>query len=117
MELNKDNIKKIIFIIAMAFLMFWAVINYEKVVVFMGYLMWLLNPLIIGIAIAFILNVCVRGIENRLFGPLDSRFGRVWGRLRRPAQHTAFDRDRYGNYCYTDNYDRAGGEKCGQNAH
>lgn len=84
MELNKDNIKKIIFIIAMAFLMFWAVINYEKVVVFMGYLMWLLNPLIIGIAIAFILNVCVRGIENRLFGPLDSRLGRVWGRLRRP---------------------------------
>ncbi len=64
MELNKDNIKKIILILAAAFLMLWAVINYQKVFTFLNYLLILLNPLIIGAAIAFILNVCVRSIEK-----------------------------------------------------
>ncbi len=83
MELNKDNIKKIILILAAAFLMLWAVINYQKVFTFLNYLLILLNPLIIGAAIAFILNVCVRSIENRLFRPLDKHLGRIWARVRR----------------------------------
>ncbi len=84
MELNKENVKKIIMILAAAFLMLWAVINYQKVFTFAKYLLILLNPLIIGIAIAFILNVCVRSIESRLFRPLDAHLGRIWNKARRP---------------------------------
>jgi len=84
MELNKENVKKIIMILAAAFLMLWAVINYQKVFTFAKYLLILLNPLIIGIAIAFILNVCVRSIESRLFRLLDAHLGRIWNKARRP---------------------------------
>ena len=84
MELNKNNTKKIIFIIAMTLLMLWAVINSETVFEFAQYLLWLINPLIVGVAVAFILNVCVRSIEKRLFKWLDRQHGKIWTKIRRP---------------------------------
>ncbi len=84
MELNKNNTKKIIFIIAMTLLMLWAVINSETVFEFAQYLLWLINPLIVGVAVAFILNVCVRSIEKRLFKWLDRQHGKIWPKIRRP---------------------------------
>lgn len=84
MDLNKNNIKKIIFIIAIGLLMLWTVINYKSVLSFANYILWLINPLIVGLAIAFILNVCVRRIEKRFFVIPDQKCGRIWKCVRRP---------------------------------
>ena len=40
-------------------------------------------PLIIGFCAAFILNVLLKVIEERLFAPLNRKNFRLWSRLRR----------------------------------
>lgn len=52
---------------------------------FLGLLFGLLSPLLLGLCIAFVLNVPMHAIETRLFAPLTRRFtGGVWKRVRRP---------------------------------
>ena len=38
-----------------------------------------------GLCLAFIINVPLRSVENRLFAPLNRRCGRIWKKLRRPC--------------------------------
>lgn len=67
MELNKKNIIKILGIITFTVLLFVSVQNIEKVFSFLGVIVAILAPFIIGSAIAFILNVPMRFIEKKLF--------------------------------------------------
>ncbi len=43
------------------------------------------SPVIIGLCIAFILNLPLRFFENRLFGKLTRKGGKVWTKLKRPV--------------------------------
>ncbi|MFS0782668.1 AI-2E family transporter [Bacillus sp. 1P06AnD] len=84
MELNRSNIKKILFIIFIAILLFLGIQNIGYVFKYIFVLLHLISPLIIGVAIAFILNVLLRLIEEKLFGFLNKKNYRFWNRIRRP---------------------------------
>ena len=67
MELNKQNIKKILGIIAAAIIMYVGLQNSSSVINLFYSFFSLLAPFIVGICIAFVLNVPMRFIERHLF--------------------------------------------------
>ena len=84
MNLNNDNIKKIRGLIFFTALIFVALWNYKMVFQAVRFVGNVLLPFAIGGALAFILNVPMRFIENRLFE--QTKFGKSkWGeKLARP---------------------------------
>ena len=85
MELNRKNMKKILLIIAFAILLFLGLQNLSKVMGVAGRVFSLLTPFLFGGCAAFIMNVPLKLIENKLFAPLNSRKGKVWEKCRRPV--------------------------------
>ena len=59
-ELNNKNVKKILLIITYAAVLIFALFNIK----FLGYIINLLKPFIIGFAIAFILNIPLSKFES-----------------------------------------------------
>ena len=66
MDLSKANIKKILGIITFAIVLYAIMSNLPKVLSVIGYVVSLLTPFIVGLCIAFILNVIMRLIEDFL---------------------------------------------------
>lgn len=67
MELDRTNIRKIYKIIAFAVLLFLAVQNLPVIFTAIAWVLDIIMPLILGGAIAFIMNVPLTAIEKRLF--------------------------------------------------
>ena len=67
MDLDKKNTRKIIFIVAVSVILYWALQNIGIFWTALSALMNILSPFILGIGIAFILNVIVNLIENKWF--------------------------------------------------
>lgn len=84
MNLDKDNIKRIRGLIFFTALIFVALWNYKMIFQAVKFIGGVLLPFAIGGAIAFILNVPMRFVENRLFE--QTKFGKTkWGKkLARP---------------------------------
>ena len=70
MELNRENMKKIMVLIAFGVLLLMAIVHYEILLAIGGWVLSILKPVIIGLCVAFVLNVILRVFENRLFAPL-----------------------------------------------
>lgn len=66
MELNKDNMKKIKSLIVFTTIVVVLGIHYQKVLLLIGNGISMISPFLLGCAIAFILNVPMRAIENHL---------------------------------------------------
>lgn len=66
MELNRINIKKIIFIIAVAAVIFTAAENFEKTAELFGTAYGVISPLVLGFCIAFVLNTFMVIIEEKI---------------------------------------------------
>lgn len=49
-----------------------------------GWLLGLIWPFLLGAGLAFIVNVLLRVIEEKLFAPLNKRGGKAWAKFRRP---------------------------------
>ena len=84
MELNKGNIKKIIAIVFLAILFSWALNNFSVVAEAFHWLVAIITPFVIGIALAFLINVLMRSLEklwNKIF---HKRRGNLKDKLRRP---------------------------------
>lgn len=64
MELNHDNMKKIRSLILFLVAAVVVGVNYQKVLVFLGDCISMVSPFLLGGAIAFVLNVPMRAIEN-----------------------------------------------------
>ena len=84
MELSRKTIKRIIFIIFICSVIFLLLQNLNIVFDFLKWCFQIISPFLLGICIAFILNVLMRFIEEKLCAPLNRRYGRVWNKLRRP---------------------------------
>lgn len=67
MELNRNNIKKIVGIVAFAIVLYVGLQNIGYVFGFIGMIFSLLSPLFTGFLIAFLLNIPMTRIENALF--------------------------------------------------
>lgn len=67
MELNNSNMKNIIKLILITVLIIFCVFRFDKVLSIFGWITTLVMPFIIGFAVAFILNVPMKGFEKLLF--------------------------------------------------
>ena len=67
MNLNKKNIKQIMGLIIFAGLVLWMVFNYTIFASLIKFIINLIMPIIVGIAISFILNVPMKQIEKNIF--------------------------------------------------
>lgn len=65
MKLDKENTRKIIFIVVIAVLLYWGLQNLAIIWNAISTLIHILKPFILGACIAFVLNVIVNLIENK----------------------------------------------------
>ena len=64
MELNRKNVKKIIFIIAVSVLMFWGITHISVIYSVIKWAIDILSPFIFGLCLAFVLNLILRPLEK-----------------------------------------------------
>lgn len=67
MKLNKENMKKIMLLIAFSALMYFIVNNYKLFLDLVEFVLKAILPLILGVGISFIINVPMKQIENNIF--------------------------------------------------
>lgn len=67
MNLTKKNMKQIMALIVFFAVMIWVVFNYTLFIDFLSFGIKLLLPLIVGITIAFVINVPMKQIEKKIF--------------------------------------------------
>ena len=85
MQLDKENIKKIRWLIAFAILLYLGVQNLHIVISTVRVLLGFLFPFIIGFGIAFILNIPMKFIEHHLFGRVLKQEKKTAQKLARPV--------------------------------
>ncbi len=83
MELNKKNVKTLILIIAAAILIFLGFQNMNIVFDFLGWILSIFTPLLIGLAFAFVFNVPLKFFERKIFTRKDGTHR--GGKARRPV--------------------------------
>jgi predicted PurR-regulated permease PerM len=66
MEIQKEDFKKILIIITYSIILFGVIMNFQKSLDVMSWLFKLILPFIVGFSLAFLINVIMVPIENRL---------------------------------------------------
>ena len=66
MELNGKNLRKIFLVAAGCIVLYWLLHETERMLGILGSITTMLSPFIVGAALAFVLNVPMRAIENLL---------------------------------------------------
>lgn len=82
--MDNSYYKKYILIATYTVLLYLLFTNLSLVLDFVVDMLDLLNPVIIGIAIAFLLNIILKFFEERLFVRLNKYNNAVWNKLKRP---------------------------------
>lgn len=84
-KLVKKLTRKILYIITFTVLLIFALFNLDRVWGIIQFIFALITPLLLGIGVAFVLNVLVKLFEERIFKPLDKYQNRIWAKLKRPV--------------------------------
>ena len=86
MELNKENIKKILGIITFTLILYFILKNIPVICGALGKLMNVMSPFWIGIAIAFVLNIPMAFFEKKLFKDKKTKSGKIKkSKIKRPV--------------------------------
>lgn len=78
--------KDIILIITYIALIIFSLVNFEKIISFLGKVINIFSPFFLGIFLAVILNVLVNFIEKKIFGKIKD--GKTWKKIKRPLSIT-----------------------------
>ena len=78
--------KDIILIITYIALIIFSLVNFEKIIGFLGKVINIFSPFFLGIFLAVILNVLVNFIEKKVFGKIKK--GKTWKKIKRPLSIT-----------------------------
>lgn len=81
----KPSMKKILFLITFTAALVYLLFNLEKVRDAVIWCFGLIGPFLVGVAVAFVLNVFVKLFEEKIFGALTRRGGAVWIKIKRPV--------------------------------
>lgn len=85
MQLDKKNTRKIILIVAIGVILYWALQNLGIIWITIYGLINIISPFILGIGIAFILNVIVNIVEKKWFkNKKNKRNNKLLRRIKRP---------------------------------
>lgn len=79
--MKRDIKKNIILIITYIALIIFVLVNFEKILSILGYIINIFSPFIFGAIVAFVLNVLVNFIERKLFGKVKKK---AWLKIKRP---------------------------------
>ncbi|MGN1342362.1 MAG: AI-2E family transporter [Bacilli bacterium] len=83
----KSEIRKnIVFIITYIAILIFTLVNFEKILSILGYIINILSPFLFGIILAFVLNVLVNFIEKKIFGKIKP--SKTWQKVKRPVSIT-----------------------------
>lgn len=85
MELSKKNVKIILGIITFGILLFSATQHLSAVGAFFGGLLKIMAPLIVGFCLAFILNIVMTVLENKIFGFMGKSKKAFVRKMKRPV--------------------------------
>ena len=85
MELNRKTMQKLLLLVTFAIFLFLGLQNFPVVLGIVRVLIRLLAPFLVGLCIAFILNVLLRLVEERLCVPINRKNWKFWPRIRRPV--------------------------------
>ncbi|MDO4338853.1 MAG: AI-2E family transporter [Eubacteriales bacterium] len=85
MEFSKESMKKAMYLITFAVLLYVGMQNLDIVLEYIGAVWKLLFPFVLGGAIAFVLNVPMRFVENKLFGKALERGNKTAKKFARPV--------------------------------
>lgn len=89
MELNKKNIKRILLLVACAIILYWGLNNLSTLGRLLGSFFSLFSPLLIGVGIAYVMNLLLKAIE-RLWDMALKKAPELWRvKLKRPICLTA----------------------------
>lgn len=83
--MKRDIKKNIILIITYIALIIFVLVNFEKILSILGYIINIFSPFIFGAIVAFVLNVLVNFIERKLFGKVKKK---TWLKIKRPFSIT-----------------------------
>ncbi len=85
MELNGKNFKKILLLVFLSTVIIGAVIKIEQTAHYAGKVFSFFSPIIAALCIAFVLNVLLRGLENKVFFFMDKVKYKFIRKLKRPV--------------------------------
>ena len=74
--------KDIIIIISYIALVIFALVNFSKIIAFLGKVISIFSPFLLGIILAFVLNVLNNFIEKKIFGKIKP--SKIWNKIKRP---------------------------------
>lgn len=79
----KDKTRKdIIIIISYIALVIFALVNFSKILAFLGKVISIFSPFLLGIILAFVLNILNNFIEKKIFGKIKP--SKIWNKIKRP---------------------------------
>ena len=79
----KDKTRKdIIIIISYIALVIFALVNFSKIIACLGKVISIFSPFLLGIILAFVLNVLNNFIEKKIFGKIKP--SKIWNKIKRP---------------------------------
>lgn len=84
MELNFKNIKKILLLVFLSAVIVYAVFNFHNIVIFLSKAYSFFSPIIAAFCIAFVFNVLLRVLENKVFCFLDKSKHKFAKKAKRP---------------------------------
>lgn len=84
MDTNRNSLRRLLWVITFTVVLFTAVWHIDITLRVLSTAFGMISFFVVGLCIAFILNVPLRGIETKVFAPLNKRGGRIWLAIRRP---------------------------------
>ena len=84
MDISKKTVKRILLIITFTVVLIWAVYNHKMLFKYIGELYALFSPFVIGLCIAYVVNVIMRPIERMWLKVLSKYKGKWVEKLKRP---------------------------------
>ena len=84
MELSKKTVKRILLIISFTVFLIWAIYNHKLLFNYVGELYSLISPFVVGLCIAYVVNVILRPIERMWMKLLSKSKGNWVKKLKRP---------------------------------
>ena len=78
--------KDILLTITFIALIIFALVNFDRIINILCYIVKVFSPFIIGLLFAFILNILIKFIETKIFGKIKE--GKAWNKIKRPLSLT-----------------------------
>ena len=84
MELNRKNFKKILLLVFLSAIIIYAVFNMTSFFALLSKAVSFVSPIIAALCIAFVLNVLLNGLENKVFAFMAKSKRKFINKMRRP---------------------------------